>query len=61
VEDGSHLIVAFGTVALRAEKEPVMGVAKKAKRGAKSVEGKARKGAGKVKGKGKKAKNAAKH
>jgi hypothetical protein len=41
--------------------ESVMGVAKKAKRRAKSVKGKAKKGAGKVKHKGKKAKNAARH
>jgi hypothetical protein len=43
------------------EEEAVMGVAKKAKHGAKSVKGKAKKDAGKVKHKGKKAKNAAKH
>jgi hypothetical protein len=43
------------------QKEPVMGVGKKAKREAKAVKGKTKKGAGKVKGKGKKAKNAAKH
>jgi hypothetical protein len=38
-----------------------MGVAKKAKRWAKSIKGNAKKGAGKVKYKGKKANNAAKH
>jgi len=43
------------------KEESVMGVAKKAKRGAKSVKGKAKKDTGKVKHKGKKAKNAAKH
>ena len=43
------------------KEESVMGVAKKAKRGAKSVEGKAKKDTGKIKHKGKKAKNAAKH
>jgi hypothetical protein len=45
----------------RTQKEPVMGVGKKAKREAKAVKGKTKKGAGKVKHKGKKAKNAAKH
>jgi hypothetical protein len=43
------------------EEEAVMGVAKKAKHGAKAAKGKTKKGAGKVKHKGKKAKNAAKH
>ena len=43
------------------QKEPVMGVGKKAKREARAVKGKTKKGAGKVKRKGKKAKNAAKH
>ena len=42
------------------KEESVMGVARKTKRGAKSVKGKAKKDAGKVKRKGKKAKNAAK-
>ena len=42
------------------KEESVMGVAKKAKRGAKSVKGKAMKDTGKIKRKGKKAKNAAK-
>jgi hypothetical protein len=41
--------------------EPVMGVAKKAKRDAKAVKHKGKKDAGKVKHKGKKAKKAAKH
>ena len=45
----------------RTEKEPVMGLGKKAKREAKAVKGKTKKDAGKVKHKGKKAKNAAKH
>ena len=39
----------------------VMGVAKKAKHGAKAAKSKTKKDAGKVKHKGKKAKNAAKH
>jgi hypothetical protein len=43
------------------KEESVMGVAKKAKRGAKSIKRDAKKGSGKVKNKGKKAKNAAKH
>ena len=43
------------------EEEPVMGVAKKAKREAKAAKGKTKKDAGKVKHKGKKVKNAAKH
>jgi len=43
------------------KEESVMGVAKKAKQGAKSIKGDTKKGAGKVKHKGKKAKNAAKH
>jgi hypothetical protein len=60
MEDGSHRIVAFRALALGQE-ESVMGAAKKAKRGAKSIKGNAKKGAGKVKHKGKKAKNAAKH
>jgi hypothetical protein len=60
MEDGSHRIVAFRAVALGQE-ESVMGVAKKAKRGAKSIKGNAKKDAGKVKHKGKKAKNAAKY
>jgi hypothetical protein len=38
-----------------------MGVAKKAKQGAKSIKGNTKKGAGKVKHKGRRAKNAAKH
>jgi hypothetical protein len=46
---------------LRTQKEPVMGLGKKAKREAKAVKGKTKKDAGKVKHKGKKAKNAAKH
>jgi len=45
----------------RTQKEPVMGLGKKAKREAKAVKGKTKKDAGKVKHKGKKAKNAAKH
>ena len=45
----------------RTQKEPVMGLGKKAKREAKAVKGKAKKDVGKVKHKGKKAKNAAKH
>jgi hypothetical protein len=45
----------------RTQKEPVMGLGKKAKRKAKAAKGKAKKDAGKVKHKGKKAKNAAKH
>jgi hypothetical protein len=45
----------------RTQKEPVMGLGKKAKREAKAVKGKTKKDAGKVKRKGKKAKNAAKH
>ena len=43
------------------EEEPVMGVAKKAKREAKAAKSKTKKGAGKVKHKGRKVKNAAKH
>jgi hypothetical protein len=42
------------------QKEPVMGLGKKAKREAKAVKGKTKKDAGKAKHKGKKAKNAAK-
>jgi hypothetical protein len=38
-----------------------MGVAKKAKHGAKSIKGKSKKDAGKVQHKGKKAKHATKH
>ena len=45
----------------RTQKEPVIGLGKKAKREAKAVKGKTKKDAGKVKHKGKKAKNAAKH
>jgi hypothetical protein len=45
----------------KTQREPVMGLGKKAKRDAKAVKGKTKKGAGKVKHKGKKAKNAAKH
>jgi hypothetical protein len=45
----------------RTQKEPVMGLGKKAKREAKAVKGKTKKDVGKVKHKGKKAKNAAKH
>jgi hypothetical protein len=45
----------------RTQKEPVMGLGKKAKREAKAVKGKTKKDVGKVKRKGKKAKNAAKH
>jgi len=45
----------------RTQKEPVMGLGKKAKREAKAVKGKTKKDARKVKHKGKKAKNAAKH
>ena len=58
MEDGSQLdrrVQGLG------QEELVMGVAKKAKQGARSVKGSAKKGAGKVKHKGKKAKNAAKH
>ena len=43
----------------RTQKEPVMGLGKKAKREAKAVKGKTKKDARKVKHKGKKAKNAA--
>jgi hypothetical protein len=43
------------------EEEPVMGVAKKAKREAKAAKRKTKKDAGKAKHKGKKVKNAANH
>ena len=45
----------------RMQKEPVMGLGKKAKREAKAVKGKTKKDASKAKHKGKKVKNAAKH
>jgi hypothetical protein len=74
VEDGSRWFVAFRTPILERgppvpglagplpkTEESAMGVAKKAKHGAKSLKGKTKKDAGKVKHKGKKAKNAAKH
>jgi hypothetical protein len=60
LETGPDIAGRAGLVQLGKE-ESVMGAAKKAKRGAKSVKGKAKKDAGKVKHKGKKAKNAAKH
>jgi hypothetical protein len=53
--------VCGGAGCRRTQKEPVMGLGKKAKREAKAVKGKTKKDAGKVKHKGKKAKNAAKH
>jgi hypothetical protein len=74
VEDGSHRIVAVRTLIperapltagvgrpCRAERGVSMGVAKKAKREAKSIKGQTKKDASKAKHKGKKAKNAAKH
>jgi hypothetical protein len=60
VEDSSHPFVALAR-SLAKKEESVMGAAKKAKHGAKSIKGKTKKEAGKVKHKGKKAKNAAKH
>jgi hypothetical protein len=53
--------VCSSTGCRKTQKEPVMGLGKKAKREAKAVKGKTKKDVGKVKHKGKKANNAAKH
>jgi hypothetical protein len=63
VEDGQPPVRPFRTpeTELPETEESAMGVAKKAKHGAKSIKGKTKKDASKAKHKGKKVKNAAKH